>query len=53
MRFVPGSYGSDGPDFNCDFYAEGGNCQLYGSDSENSGKPTNEAYPGLQHIVRL
>ena len=40
---VPGWYDSDGPLFDCNFYAGDGNCQLYGSDYESFGYTANEA----------
>jgi hypothetical protein len=38
-----GWYDRDGPTFNCDWYAEGNNCVLYGDSYERLGTTANEA----------
>jgi len=38
-----GWYDSDGTDYDCDWYAQGSNCEVYGDLFENFGKTANEA----------
>lgn len=40
---VPGWHDSDGPTYDCNFYAEGRNCQRFDSDYENFGYTAREA----------
>jgi len=39
-------YDSDGPQYDCDWYAQGNNCAQYGDSFENDGKTANEACCG-------
>ena len=36
-------YDSDGATYNCDWYSQGSNCEVYGDSFENFGKTANEA----------
>lgn len=38
-----GWYDSDGPTYDCEWYAQGSNCEVYGDLFENMGKTANEA----------
>ena len=38
-----GWYDSDGPDYDCNYYAQGDNCAMYGNQYENMGKTANQA----------
>ena len=38
-----GWYDSDGPEFNCNYYAQGNNCAVYGDSFENMNKTANQA----------
>jgi hypothetical protein len=40
---VPGWYDADGPEYDCTWYAQYGNCELFGSGLENDGYTANEA----------
>jgi hypothetical protein len=40
---VLGWYDADGQEYDCTWYAQDGNCQLYGSELENFGYTANEA----------